>query len=173
MRGQTIIVTSWPKGTRDEGILGLNAYPGTKMEIKNGVLPVGGRHTWVPWGTNGSGGTGGTEATGDPRPKAILLADELQGAAPLTQLIAGQNRAFLYFPLPGEDMNILCAGEAGTGSANAFFIGTRFIAQVTGVAATNGLYIVEATSSISADFMCKEHIDEVADAATLVWCQTQ
>jgi hypothetical protein len=167
MKGQTIIVTGFPKGARDEGILALNAYPGTKMEIKNGVLPIGGRHTWQPYGTNAG------MSTNDPRACAILLADDLQGSAPLTQLLAANNRAFLYFPLPGEDMNILLAGQAGTGSTNAFTIGERLSPQVSATPALTGLYILQGTSASNAEFISKEHIDEIADQTILCWAQKQ
>ena len=166
MKGQTIIVAAFPQGKFIEGLIGTSAYPGTKMEIKNGVLPVGGRHTWQPYGLNAG------MATNDPRLVAILTADNLQGFTPETQCIAGQ-RAFVYCPLPGEEMNVLLAGQAGTGSANAFTIGERLDSQVSGTASLTGLYIQQVTSASKADFICMEHIDEVADVAALAWAMMQ
>jgi hypothetical protein len=166
MKGQTIIVSAFPKGVFLEGIIsGAALLPGAKMELKNGVLPVGGRHTWQGYGINGS------MANNDPRLTAILTQDTLQGFSPETAYVAGQ-RCFMYCPLPGEEMNVLVAGQAGTGSANAFTIGERLEPQVN-AGATAGQYIQQSTSANKADFISMEHIDEVPDTATLVWAIMQ
>lgn len=74
----------------------------------------------------------------------------------------------LYCPLSGEMLNVLCTGEAGTGSANAFFVGERLVAT-----AGTGKFVAESTSSADAQFICLEHIDEVPDVDTLIWAMCQ
>jgi len=77
-------------------------------------------------------------------------------------------RAFAYVPYPGEEMNVLLAGEAGTSSTNAFTIGERLKCEKA-----TGKWILEGTSANWAPFMCMEHLDEVPDVDTLCWVQKQ
>ena len=166
MKGTEIIVSAFPKGVMLEGIIvGAALLPGCKMEIKNGVLPVGGRHTWQGYGINGG------MASNDPRLTAILCEDYFQGKTLIDAYVAG-TRCRMYCPLPGEEMNVLLAGEAGTGSANAFTIGERLSPQQAS-GATAGQYIQQGTSANKADFISMEHIDEVPDVAILCWAIMQ
>lgn len=159
-----IVVSAEPRGVFLEGTIGDTSAPGTKMVMQYGTAFVGGRPTWVRYG---SGGTVPAAADGDPRMTAILCEDKQDGIGPTTAYAIGQ-RCFLYVPLPGEEMNILCAPEVGTGSANAFHIGDRFICQHT-----TGQYVTTSTSSVNADFVCMEHVDLTPDVAGLVWAQRQ
>ncbi len=162
-----IIVSAEPRGVFLEGVAGDTSKPGTKMIIKYNTAFVGGRPTWVSYGT---GSSQQAAADNDPRGCFIMIEDSLNGYGPTQAPVVGQ-RIRLYAPLPGEEMNILVEGEAGTASANAFFIGTRF-----GVRAATGLYYplaVTGVSSTAADFVCQEHIDETPNVATLVWAMKQ
>jgi hypothetical protein len=155
------IVLSIPKGVFLEGTLSGTPKPGTKMEIQNGTAAVLGRHTWQAYGINAG------MANNDPRLTAIFIGDSMEGFIDTVAGVSGQ-RAFLYCPLPGEEMNVLTTGEPGTGSTNAFTVGER-LQPVAGT----GKYIVQNTSSSGADFIVMEHIDQVPDIDTLVWCMKQ
>lgn len=156
-KGVEIVLESPPKGAFKEGIISGTPLPGTKMEIKNAVLPVGGRHTWQAYGTNAG------MATGDPRLCAILDIDYLQGKTCQDAYVSG-TRGKMYCPLPGEEMNVLVKAQTGTGSLNAYTIGERLHAE-----AGSGQYIAQATSANEADFISMEHVSVPADTAGLVW----
>lgn len=158
MLNSTILLASEPHGIFLEGIVSGTPYPGTVMEIQNATAPINGEFTWQVYGTN----AGMSDA--DPRLRAVLLEDKLQGFSYVSPYVAGQ-KCFLYCPIPGEMMNMMVAGQVGTGSANAFTIGERFIPH-----ASTGLLIKESTSATIAPFMCLEHIDLTPDQQGLVWC---
>lgn len=155
MQGSKIIVASEPRGTFLEGVVSGTPYPGTVMQLQAGTAPVGGRFTWEAYNPS---------ADGDPRLWAVLIEDDLEGFAFSTAYVSG-NRCKLYCPIPGEHMNMLVAGQVGTGSANAFTIAERFIAQHG-----TGLLIKESTSATQAPFISLEHIDLPADQQGWVWC---
>jgi hypothetical protein len=157
-KGLEIVVTSNPKGVFIGIIVSGTPKPGTKMTIKAGVAPVGGRHTWEAYNPT---------SDADPRLIAILDKDYLQGKEATDAYVSG-TRAQVYCPLPGEDMNVLVEGEAGTGSANVFTVGERLRA----VHAT-GKYKAETNSAAYADFVVLEKTTEVADVDTLVWVLRQ
>lgn len=154
-KGSDIILTSPPRGVFLEGIVSGTPSPGTVMQIKAGAAPVGGRHTWEVYNPT---------SDGDPRLVAVLLPDQLQGGIATAAYVSG-TRCFMYVPLAGEEINMLAAGEPGTGSANAFTIGERLEIQHA-----TGLLIQQSSSAGSAPFQSMEHIDEVPNTATLVWC---
>lgn len=165
MHGARIIVSADPDPRRFlECVIVGTPVPGTVVTLVPGVAYQQGRFSFQ---------AATMTADGDPRMIAVLVEDNYQGfiggnvvtgVAPAA-VVAG-TRQFLYVPIPGEELNMLVAGQPGTGSTNAFTIGERLIVQHN-----TGKLIVEATSSVSSPFMCLEHIDEVADVDTLVWCQ--
>lgn len=172
MQGSRILMTSEPKGIFLEGIVSGTPYPGTVMEIKPGVNPVGGGatslgngFTWQAYGTAGA-------ATGDPRIWAVLTEDLLEGfsalattaGVPSSQYVSG-SRCFLYVPICGEFLNMCVAAEVGTGSANRYTIGERLTPY-----ATTGQLVVESTSGTRAPFMSMEHLDVTADQVGWLWC---
>ena len=165
-KGQEIVLTSNPRGNYLEGIIGDASLPGTIMQIKAGVDAVNGRHTWVALG-NHSGNTYNPGAATDPRLTAILLPDRLQGFTQSTAYVSGQ-RCFLYCPIPGDELNVLCAAQQGTGSADAYFVGERLVPSVS--SGSNGQLVVQSTSGSRAPFVSAEHINLTADVAGLVWC---
>lgn len=155
MKGTEIIVCANPHGTFEECIVGDTSKPGTTMMMQAGTNPQGGRFTYVA----------STVTTGNGRGKCILLKDTLQGKNYGDAYVSG-TRGFLYWPLPGEDMNILMAGAAGTGSANAFKIGDLLAINSSGKGVANSGYT-------NPPYTCQEHIDEVPDVDTLVWVKAQ
>ncbi len=154
-KGAQIVVSADPRGKHLEGLVSGTPKPGTMMQIKAGVDAVFGRMTWEVYNPS---------ATGDPRLVAILKEDNLQGKTINDAYVDG-TRCFLYVPLEGEEMNVLVKGQAGTGSANAFLVGERLEAEKG-----TGKFLAEAVSSAISQFTVLEHIDEVPNTDTLVWC---
>jgi hypothetical protein len=159
LKNNEIVLASPPKGVFLEGIIGDTSKPGTVMQVSANVAPVSGRHTWVAYNPS---------ADGDPRVIAVLIEDHLQGKNVSDAYVNG-TRCFLYVPLPGEEVNVLTAGQAGTGSANEFDIGDRFVTQHG-----TGKQILQSVSANAAHFLCLEEITQVpVDTDTLVWCMRQ
>lgn len=152
MRGTEIMVSSNPKGTFLEGVIGDTSKPGTIMQIQAGVGLISGRQTWVA----AAPGTDGKNVL-----VAVLLQDYLQGKLWSDAYIAG-TRCFLYCPIAGEEMNVLCGEVAGTG--NTFSIGDRFI-----IDAEDGILVPESGSPQDTIFICLERDVQVV-GSTLVWC---
>lgn len=107
--GNAIVVTS-PFGRKLEGIISGTPKPGTWMQIKPSVAPIGGRHTWEVAGASGNVGDG------SPRFLAILDIDLPQGKTADDAYVSG-TRGFLWCPLPGDELNVRKADISGTGSA--------------------------------------------------------
>lgn len=158
MLGSKIIVTANPLGVFQEGVISGTPKPGTMMQVQNGTAAVFGRLTYEVYNPS---------ASGDPRVCWILLEDDLQGKTTSDAYVSG-TRGFLYCPIGGEEMNVLTKGQAGTGSANAFTVGERLEAEKG-----SGKFIQQTSSSGNALFQVLEHIDQVPDTDTLIWCAFQ
>lgn len=137
-----------------EGIIDDTSLPGTCMEVTPGSTPVNGRQHYRHYQP---------AADGDPKQVIVLLEDSLQGFTFTQPYVAG-TRCFLYIPLPGDELNVLFAPQAGTGSANAVTIGERLIIQHT-----TGYLIAEASAATDAPWMAYEHIDVTPDTAGLIY----
>lgn len=158
--GADIVLSVPPRGVFTEGIIKGALKPGTQIQVRYNELPQCGRFIWEPY-------EAASGASGDPRLCALLLPDSLQGKSALDAYADG-DRCFIYCPLPGEECNVLVKGQAGTGSANAFFVGERLLPE-----AASGKQIAAPTSASLAQWMCMEHIDEIPNTDTLVWCMKQ
>lgn len=159
--GADIVLAVPPKGQFIGGYLSGVLKPGTQLTIKANIAPICGNFTWEAYET-------ASGADGDPRVCAILCPDDLQGKSALDAYADGDFAPKIYFPLPGEYCNVLVAGQPGTGSANAFFIGTRLIPQHA-----TGKQIAATLSTQLAQWQCLEHIDEIPNTDTLVFCMKQ
>lgn len=155
--GADIVLSVPPKGVFKEGTISGALKPGTQLTIQPGTAPKNGEFTWEAYETSSG-------ADGDPRLVAVLMPDPFQGKSALDAYVSG-TRCFIYCPLPGEELNMLLAGQAGTGSANAFTIGERLMPQHA-----TGKLIAQSSSSGPATFQCLEHIDEIPNTDTLAWC---
>jgi len=145
VKGTKIIVTAEPKGTFLEGIITDTSKPGTLMEKVPATAPVDGRFSYRH----------ASRTAGSKGPICVLLEDGDQGQIYSTAYVANK-RCFLYFPVAGEDLNLLVLDIAGT--ADDVAIGDLF-----GVEATGGK--LHANSSYaSAPFEANEVVtDPVAD----------
>ena len=129
--GNKIIVSDRPQGIKREGILSdTNSSapkPGVVMEITRTVSPVNGAFEWDVFGADAASGDNGVAADGDRRMLAILLPDYLQGQAVDTAYVASTatvaTRIFLYFPIMGEELNMIFENISGTGADQDIAIG--------------------------------------------------
>lgn len=156
-KGSDIIVSGQPRGVQLEGIIEGTPKPGTVMQIKAATAADGtGRHTWQVYNA---------DADGNQRIVAVLLPDYLQGVMETTAYTTG-TRGFLYFPLPGEELNMLAANLTGTGSGtdDAFAVGDLLIVddgtgkliKTTGSPESEPFLVLEAVAALTED--------------TLIWC---
>lgn len=155
MKGQEIVIACDPT-RQGEGIITDTSLPGTLMEIVPGVIPVNGRHSWRHYQPT---------SDGDPRLIAVLDIDHEQGKRYNDAYVAN-TRCFLYFPLPGEELNMLVLGEPGTSSTNVVTIGERLIG-----AHASGKLVIQSNSANAAPFVAMEKVTEVpVDTDAWVWC---
>jgi len=152
MKGNTIVLTSNPKGLFLEGIIGDTSLPGTAMQLKAATDAIVGRPTWVA----ASIGTDGA-----PQAIFILREDDLQGKTVADAYVNG-TRCFLYGPIAGEELNIR-VGE-GAGTSNTFNVGDKLMLD-----SDTGTFIPSTGTPQSVPFQVMEHDVQVA-ANVLVWC---
>jgi hypothetical protein len=123
-KGNSIIVSSEPKGVREECIISGTPTPGVVMELKGATAAVGGRFTYEPAGTTAAAGSKGMSADGDRIPICVLTEDSLQGKLATTAYADG-DRGFLYWPVNGEELNMLFQNASGT--ADDVLVGDKLI----------------------------------------------
>lgn len=150
--GNNIIVSGQPKGVFTEGIIFGTPKPGTVLQLRAGVAKISGRFTWEVYAP-------GTD--GDRRAIPVLLGDDPQGAISTDAYVSGA-RGFIYFPIMGEELNMLKGDVVGT--ADDFAIGDMLMVD-TGT----GKVIATTGSPESEAFQCLEAVvDPTADV--LVHC---
>lgn len=118
--GNKIVLTPEPRGRRTEGIIEGALLPGTCVQVKAATEPdAGNRYTWVPYNRAGSG---------VPWLVAVLDFDQQQGKTADDAYTSGR-RGFIYFPLPGDELNLLVQDQAGTGATSDFAIGDALMIE--------------------------------------------
>lgn len=162
MIGNEIVVTS-PHGRKIEGIIAGTPKPGTMMQVKAAVAPIGGRFTYEVFGTTSVGGDGA------PRELLILDIDAGQGFTYDSAYQDGK-RGFLWAPLPGDELNVRKADISGTSSATEdLAIGQRLLI-VDGTGKISPVAVGVIASPVVYPFVCLETlVDQPAE--TLVWCR--
>jgi hypothetical protein len=152
-KGNTILIDLEPRGKFTEGYISGTPKPGTCMTIKAGIAMDGtGRFTWEVFNSG---------ADSDRNIVAVLLEDKLQGKL-MTDAYADGDRGRLYFPVPGEELNLLKGDVAGT--ADDFAVGDKLI-----IDEDTGKVIATTGSPEMEPFICLEAVvDPTADQ--LVWC---
>lgn len=157
MKGNQILIQENPKGVFKSVVISGTPKPGTAMLPKLATaVDDNGLPTYEPYGTTAASGYDGISNDGDRAPIAILLDDVNQGKIYSTAYADG-DVAKVYFPLPGEELNILLENQSGT--ADAFGAGDRvmcddgtgkFIAADAD-AESEPFELVEAVSAMTAD----------------------
>lgn len=146
-----IIVTAAPKGNYFEGIISGTPKPGTIVQIQAGTALVGGRPTFEVYNR---------AADGDMPlgPLFVLNLDWMQGKAETAAFVTG-GRCQVYAPLPADQLRLLAANIAGTGSGDEWAIGregmvddgTGKIVRLTGTPATRPFIAMESVLDVTAD----------------------
>jgi hypothetical protein len=160
-KGNGILVTPEPKGVFEDIIISGTPKPGVVMERTSTAL-VGGRATYNPAGTTAASGSRGMSADGDRIGICVLLEDWERGITPDTAYASG-DRARIYWPVNGEEMNMLFQDNSGT--ADDIAINDKLI-----VDDGTGKVLLSASTPESEPFIALEAIvDPVADQ--LLWCK--
>ena len=149
-QGSRIIAEANPRGKFEECIVYGTPKPGTVMQLR-ATAKVGGRFTYEVYapGTNG-----------EQRGVAVLLEDDLQGKLATDAYVSG-TRGQVYWPVPGEELNMLMKDVAGTADDHA-------VGDVLMVESGTGKLIVTTGSPESEPFVCLEAAtDPAADALLL------
>lgn len=133
--GNRIVVAPHPMGRWEEIIISGTPKPGQFMGIKGSVAPVGGnpagagRFTYEPAGVTAAAGSKGMNADGDRIAVGILCAPGESAASPpiglATTAYADGDRAMIYWPCNGDQLNCLFQNAAGT--ADDVLVGDKLI----------------------------------------------
>jgi len=146
-----IVLAGEPQGVTLEGIVSGTPKPGTMMQIKAAIEPLGGRFTWEVF--NGA-------ADGEQTLVAILVEQGLQGKT-VDDAFVDATRISLYCPIPGESMHVLLENQAGT--ADAFAIGDKLMVDdgtgkflaTTGAVESEPFIVTETLAAILVDTLIK------------------
>lgn len=118
--GNKILLTPEPRGRFIEYVISGTPKPGTVMQVKAATeRDVGNRLTAEVYNKSGSGAPGLI---------GVLLEDIQQGKTVLDAYTTGK-RGLIYFPLPGDELNMLIGDVAGTSGTSDFAIGDRLFVQ--------------------------------------------
>ena len=153
--GNLIVVSQEPRGRRGEGVVDGALLPGICVQVKSGVEPdAGGRLTYEPYNA---------AVSGVPKEVIVLDMDDLQGKLATDAYVSG-TRCKLYWPLPGDDLNMLIQDQSGTGATSDFAIGDPLMIEdgtgllIDGTLGTLGyaqpFSVQETLTDLAADTLC-------------------
>jgi hypothetical protein len=110
-RGNCIIVSANPRGVFMEGFIaaGQTPKPGTWMQVDPTVALKSGRHTFKIYAPGADG----------EHPLGALYILREDPMRPITTAYAAGDRAFLYTPVAGEELNCLVKNLTGTADDHA------------------------------------------------------
>lgn len=108
-RGQVIIISTQPRGKFMDVVISGTPVPGTCMEIMASFYQNGNHQVRVY--------QPGTD--GERRAVMVLLEKNLVGANITDAYTDGENGR-VYFPIAGEELNMLVKNETGTASTDEF-----------------------------------------------------
>ncbi len=169
-RGTSIVVSADPKGHFDEGIIQDTSVPGTLMEMVPTTAPAGGRFNY----------RARSQAAGAVGPICVLREDVFQGKLGVGAItpsvtsggvtkVGGYGavgdayvsgtRCFLYWPIAGEELNLVLGDVAGTGDK---------VTQGDLFAVNNNGKLIADSSNNDAPFQALETINPIT-ADTVVW----
>ena len=161
MKGNQILIQENPRGVKKAIIVSGTPKPGTAMSLKlataadaNGLL------TYEPAGTTAADGFDGMTNDGDRCDFGILLEDENQGKT-YDSAYADGDHGWIYFPLPGEELNVLLENQSGTG--DAFAVGDKLM-----IDNGTGKFLAVDTDAEAEPFVCAEAVAALT-ADAWVW----
>ena len=126
MKGTRILITAEPRGVFEEVIVVGTPKPGVMMEIVPATEPVGNVFSYAPYGTQAASSDKFVTGDGNRKCVAVLFEDDAQGKTYNDAYVTG-TRGKVYFPVPGEQLNMLIQNQSGTG--DAFAIGDELMAD--------------------------------------------
>jgi hypothetical protein len=146
MKGTKILVTSKPRGVFEDVYITGTPKPGTVMMITAATAMVGGVfNASVYTGTDGA------------RTAIAVLLERDQDGSIYSDAYAAGEMGRLYFPLPGEKLNMLFEDVGGTGDDFA-------IGDIMMVDSGTGKLLATSGSIESEPFQCLEAVtDPMAD----------
>lgn len=159
MRGTKIVVTENPRGYFKECIVSGTPKPGTVMELDPTTAHVGGVFTWQAYGTDAASGGRGVAADGDRKVVAVLVEKYWEGKM-YSDAYASGDRGRLYFPLPGDELNMILENQSGTGEDFAIGDelmvddGTGKLLECDSDAEAHPFTCLETQSALTADAWC-------------------
>lgn len=146
-RGKKVIISSVPQGKMLEGIISGTPKPGTCLEIMTPFYQ-GGKHLYRVYQP-------GTD--GERRCVYVLLEDDLQGFG-LDVAYETLKRCFVYVPIAGEELNMLCSDVSGTGDDHTALetmiidTGTGKLIATTGSPESEPFQLLVTITDPTADF---------------------
>lgn len=149
--GNLIVLASPRKGVTKEAIITGTPNPGTVMQIDVSEAEVGGRFTYEAYNPG---------ADGTRKPIAVLLEDDMQGKLATDAYVSG-DVGKIYFPAPGEELNMLLQNAAGTGDSFAVGDvlivdnGTGKLIATTGSPESEPFEVREAQAALTADTLVR------------------
>jgi len=162
MKGTRIIIASEPRGVFEEITVVGTPKPGTVMEIKPSTAAVQNRFSYQVYGTQAYSSGQYVDNDGDRKCIAVLVEKDHEGGT-YDDAYADGDLGQIYYPLPGEQLNMLVADESGTGDDHV-------IGQEMMVKDGTGTLIIADTDAEAHPFTLLEAAtDPTADALT--WCR--
>ena len=97
-------------------------FAACRAEGLKATEPVGGIFSYAVYGTQAASGGNYVTADGDRKRVAVLVEDDAQGKIYSDAYVTG-TRGRVYFPIAGEELNMLFENQSGTG--DSFAIGNE------------------------------------------------
>lgn len=149
MKGTRILISSPTRGVYEDVIVVGTPKAGTVMEMVPAVEPVGNIFRYAVYGTQAASGDQFVTADGNRKVIAVLLEKDQEGKI-YSDAYVTLDRGRVYFPLPGEELNMLVNNQSGTG--DSFAIGDELMVDD----GTGGLMAV--SSPEAAPFTVRETV---------------
>lgn len=118
MKGSRILITIKPCGVFKNVYVSGTPKPGTVMEIKKATAPVGNVFTYAAAGSQAASGGIGMSNDGDRKAIAVLLEKDQEGKT-YDDAYEDGDMGRVYYPVMGEELNMLFENQAGTGDSFA------------------------------------------------------
>lgn len=143
-KGNMIVVNVEAKGNFIEGVAQGSILGGIVVQIDADGAVVGNRRTWEPFNGAADG-----ERTAIALSYNLGLTGDVASAATADGYVFG-----IYFPLPGDELNVLVQADAGAVSPGDKLIvddGTGKLIKTTGTPESEPFIVLETSADSSSD----------------------
>lgn len=162
MKGTRIQVTSKPRGTFEQVYITGTPKPGVVMEITPSTAHIGGVFNYGVYGTTAHSSGHYVENDGDRKAIAILFEKDHEGGIYSDSYVAG-NLGWIYWPVMGEQFNMIVEDVAGTGDDN--IIGEEMMVDD----GTGKLLTADSNAQVHPFTLLEATTNPLADA--WLWCR--